>query len=182
MLVARLPPTCAILLQKELEEGKIERNSTESRKRPMLCSVASKESISSPDSSCYKTKSKRRHYSTADDSPICVSSTPYTIKTVKRSRSTNALCKDDEDARPKIKKSLSFHNQVTLLELKDPVLPVDCKEEVWWQPSEFNGFVRSELARRRELKIQSTSLLVPSYIAHQERIGSDDDSDEGIIF
>ena len=64
---------------------------------------------------------------------------------------------------------MSFHATVSLVRqesLSD--LPADEKHRIWYRSDDSSRFVHSELGRRREMGVTSTSLIMPSSIAHRE--------------
>jgi len=104
-----------------------------------------------------------------------------------RSLSAPASCGDlnealhrarDRGQRPKIRKSVSFHATVGLVRsesLSD--LPEDEKHKIWYRSTDYSRFVHHELGRRKEMGVTSTSLIMPSAIAHHEVDGTESDTD-----
>ena len=69
----------------------------------------------------------------------------------------------------KLRKSVSFHSTVSLVRsesLSD--LPADEKHRIWYRSDDYSRFVHSELGRRREMGVTSTSLIMPTRVAHFE--------------
>ena len=72
-------------------------------------------------------------------------------------------------ARPEIRKSVSFHTTVTMVRSESlTALPTEEKHRIWYRSSDYSKFVHSELGRRKEMGVTSTSLIMPSSIAHRE--------------
>ena len=96
-------------------------------------------------------EAKRYHGSAADD----------VTDALERARSRGAA--------PKIRKSVSFHTTVTMVRSESlTALPSEEKNRIWYRSSDYSKFVHSELGRRREMGVTSTSLIMPSSIAHRE--------------
>ena len=69
----------------------------------------------------------------------------------------------------KLRKSVSFHSTVSLVRsesLSD--LPAEEKHRIWYRSDDYSRFVHSELGRRREMGVTSTSLIMPTRVAHFE--------------
>jgi len=80
---------------------------------------------------------------------------------------------------PKMRKSVSFHNTVALVRSESLTdLPADEKHRIWYRSTDYSRFVHSELGRRREMGVTSTSLIMPTSIAHYESPGVIEESDE----
>ena len=78
-----------------------------------------------------------------------------------------------------MRKSVSFHNTVALVRSESLTdLPADEKHRIWYRSTDYSRFVHSELGRRREMGVTSTSLIMPTSIAHYESPGVIEESDE----
>jgi hypothetical protein len=78
----------------------------------------------------------------------------------------------------KLRKSVSFHATVSLVRqesLSD--LPADEKHRIWYRSDDYSRFVHSELGRRRSMNVTSTSLIMPTSVAHFE---VEDEADEDV--
>ena len=65
----------------------------------------------------------------------------------------------------KLRKSVSFHSTVSLVRsesLSD--LPAEEKHRIWYRSDDYSRFVHSELGRRREMGVTSTSLIMPTRV------------------
>ena len=74
-----------------------------------------------------------------------------------------------QQPKKKLRKSVSFHSTVSLVRsesLSD--LPADEKHKIWYRSDDYSRFVHSELGRRREMGVTSTSLIMPTRVAHFE--------------
>ena len=59
---------------------------------------------------------------------------------------------------------MSFHSTVSLVRsesLSD--LPAEEKHRIWYRSDDYSRFVHSELGRRREMGVTSTSLIMPAH-------------------
>lgn len=81
-------------------------------------------------------------------------------------------------SQPKLRKSVSFHETVTLVRTESLTsLGADEKGGIWYRNADYSKMVTAELARRRVMGVTSTSLIMASHIAHCEPCGPDDDDD-----
>ena len=76
---------------------------------------------------------------------------------------------------------MSFHNTVALVRSESLTnLPSEEKNKIWYRSSDYSRFVHSELGRRKEMGVTSTSLIMPSDIAHHEPSEEDPVEDDDV--